>query len=219
MIMATALIGATFVGCGKNEQSASTEQVSTEGKKDDVQQEEREEVEEGEKEEAKEEIKAETEQEGTQGATGEQEEMIEEIIENEEAGMGEKDPTPSDEAYYVATNGLEESMSMTADANMLADAYGLDAKMLASYRVEMGMNRAAVSEIAVFEVKDEAGIEKVKEGISKRQEALEKQWESYLEEQYKLVKNAQTVINGNMILYVIGNDQAQIIEQFNGLLF
>ena len=206
MIMATVLVGATFVGCGKNEQPAATEQVGTEEKKDEVQQ-----------EEVKEPEEEETAQEGVQDTTNEQEEMIEESVENEEVEMGGKDPTPSDEAYYVATTDLEEAMSMTADDEMLADAYGLAAKTLASYRVEMGMNRAAVSEIAVFEVKDEAGIEKVKEGIAKRQETLEKQWESYLEEQYKLVKNAQTVINGNMILYVIDNEQAQIIEQFNSL--
>lgn len=206
MIMAAALVGTAFVGCGKEETPVATEQVSTEEKNDEVQQEEIEETEEEE-----------TKQEVVQDVTEEQEEMTEEIVADEEVGMGEKDPTPSDEAYFVATNGLDGAMNMTADEEMLVDAYGIDPTILASYRVEMGMNRAAVSEIAVFEVKDEAGIAKVKEGIAKRQKALEEQWESYLEDQYELVKNAQTVINGNMILYVISSDQAQIVEQFNGL--
>ena len=203
MILTAALVGTTFVGCGKNEQPVVEGEVSTEEKNEEVQNEEVQ--------------QEQTQQDIAQDPNEEQAEITEGIAEEVEVGMGEKDPTPSDEAYFVATNGLEVSMSMTADDVMLADAYGIDPEILASYRVEMGMNRAAVSEIAVFELKDEAGIEKVKEGIANRQKALEEQWESYLEEQYELVKNAQTVMNGNMILYVISRDSAQIVEQFNGL--
>ena len=192
-----AFVGLSLVGCG---------QRHTENKVEDAIA-----IEEGSEENTNEQP-IEEEATNQEEATDQDEEVVESV---EEGYIGEKDPTPSDEVYFTVTNDLDEVLSMTADEAMLKDAYGIDEQVLSSYRVEMGMNRARVWELAVFEVKEDKDIDKVKEGIAKRQQDLEKQWESYLEDQYELVKKSQTIVKGNMILYVVSPDADQIVGQFD----
>lgn len=201
MMMTLAAMSLTFVGCDQTVIENKPETIITEEGSDAV-------SEEAVSEEVTEET-MEIEQ------TDETEEAVEEVV--EEGYIGEKDPTPSDEVYFTITNGLPEAMSMTADDDMLKDAYGIDPEILASHRVEVGTNRAKVFELAVFEVKDASDIEKVKEGIAKRGKDLEAQWGSYLEDQLELVKNAQTVVNGNRVLYVVSYDAGAIVEAFNSI--
>lgn len=197
MMTTLAFVGLSLVGCG---------QRHTENKVEDAIA-----IEEGSEENTNEQP-IEEEATNQEEATDQDEEVVESV---EEGYIGEKDPTPSDEVYFTVTNDLDEVLSMTADEAMLKDAYGIDEQVLSSYRVEMGMNRARVWELAVFEVKEDKDIDKVKEGIAKRQQDLEKQWESYLEDQYELVKKSQTIVKGNMILYVVSPDADQIVGQFD----
>ena len=201
MMTTLAIVGLSLVGCGQKHTENKVESTIT--------------IEEGSVENTDEQPadKEEVVEQEEEAAEQVEEEVVEQV--EEEGYIGEKDPTPSDEIYFTVTNGLEEMASMTADEAMLKDAYGIDSELLSSYRVEMGMNRARVSELAVFELKDEKDIDKVKEGIAKRQQDLEKQWESYLEDQYELVKNSQIIVKGNIILYVVSLDADQIVEQFD----
>lgn len=127
---------------------------------------------------------------------------------------GEQDPTVAQETLFVITDGIETVASSEMPEEMLVDAYGIDLSLLESYSVQMPMMNVHAEEIAVFEVKDEKDIDAVKEGIAKRQKALEEQWSSYLPEQYELVKASKTVVKGNLVLYVVSAQADKIVSNF-----
>ncbi len=133
----------------------------------------------------------------------------------EEVPVGETDPTVSSDLLFTITDGLEMPTQMPMDKEMFADTYGIDETLLESYVVNMPMMNVKANECAVFELKDEKDAQVVLEGITKRQEALEAQWKSYLPDQLELVQNYKTAVKGNKVLFVIDENAEQIVENFN----
>lgn len=139
---------------------------------------------------------------------------------NENAGQNtdqsftEEDPTVSKETFFVVTDGIELPATIDMPPEMFADTYGIDTELLESYSVNMPMMNVTATEIAVFEVKDEASIDAVKAGIEKRQKALEEQWKSYLPEQLELVQNYKVAVKENLVLFVISENADKIVENF-----
>ncbi len=127
---------------------------------------------------------------------------------------GETDPTPAQETYFVAVDGIEMPAGMAMDSTMFADTYGIDTSLLNSYYVQMPMMNVHATEVAVFELKDAKDADKVMAGIEKRQKALVDQWKSYLPEQLELVENYKTAQKDNMILFVISPEADQIVQKF-----
>lgn len=118
------------------------------------------------------------------------------------------------EAYEKAVAGVELPSMVDITEDMLADAYGIDSSLLKSYVVKLPMMNVKADEIAVFQVKKEKNVAAVKEGIQKRQEALEENWKHYLPDQYELVQNYQIVVQGNYVLFVISSDADEIVSNF-----
>ncbi|MBU3804421.1 MAG: DUF4358 domain-containing protein [Candidatus Cellulosilyticum pullistercoris] len=145
-------------------------------------------------------------------ATGE--ETNENVDQNTDESFSAEDPTVSKETFFVVTDGIELPATVDMPEEMFADTYGIDPELLASYSVNMPMMNVTATEIAVFEVKDEASIEAVKAGIEKRQKALEEQWQSYLPEQLELVQNYKVAVKDNLVLFVISEHADQIVETF-----
>ena len=138
----------------------------------------------------------------------------EEIVETPDQSFSAEDPTVSKETFFVITDGLELPATMDMPAEMFADTYGIDPALLESYSVNMPLMNVKATEIAVFEVKDEANIDAVKAGIEKRQKALAEQWQSYLPDQYELVENYKVAVKGNLVLFVISEEADQIVANF-----
>lgn len=138
----------------------------------------------------------------------------EEVEQNTDESFSAEDPTVSKETFFVVTDGLELPATVDMPEEMFADTYGIDTGLLESYSVNMPMMNVTATEIAVFEVKDEASIDAVKAGIEKRQKALEEQWQSYLPEQLELVQNYKVAVKGNLVLFVISEHADQIVENF-----
>lgn len=137
-----------------------------------------------------------------------------EVVDGTEDSFAEADPTVAQEKVFVITDGIELPASLNMPEEMFADSYGIDPELLESYYVQMPMMNVHATEIAVFEVKDEANIDAVKAGIEKRQEALEAQWSRYLPDQLELVQNAKTAVKGNLVLFVISEEADQIVANF-----
>ena len=138
----------------------------------------------------------------------------EEVEQNTDESFSAEDPTVSKETFFVVTDGLELPATVDMPEEMFADTYGIDTGLLESYSVNMPMMNVTATEIAVFEVKDEASIDAVKAGIEKRQKALEEQWQSYLPAQLELVQNYKVAVKGNLVLFVISENADQIVENF-----
>ena len=136
------------------------------------------------------------------------------VDENAGGVTGETDPTPAQETYFVAVDGIEMPAGMAMDSTMFADTYGIDTSLLNSYYVQMPMMNVHATEVAVFELKDAKDADKVMAGIEKRQKALVDQWKSYLPEQLELVENYKTAQKDNMILFVISPEADQIVQKF-----
>lgn len=127
---------------------------------------------------------------------------------------GTQDPSALAELFFTITNEIELPTQDEMMPEMFADAYGIDTSLLEDYYVSVSMMNVHATEFAIFEVKDEASIDAVKAGIEKRQKALEEQWKSYLPDQYELVQNAQTIVKGNKILFVINENADKVVENF-----
>lgn len=136
-----------------------------------------------------------------------------EDIEVEEV-YGEVDPSVAQEMLFVITDGIELPKRMNMDATMFQDTYGIATNHLSSYVVSMPTMNVHATEIAVFEVVDENARAAVKAGIEKRVKALTEQWQSYLPDQYELVKNYKVVDKGNLVLFVISGEADAIISKF-----
>lgn len=136
------------------------------------------------------------------------------VEQNTDQSFSAEDPTVSKETFFVVTDGLELPATIDMPEEMFADTYGIDTGLLESYSVNMPMMNVTATEIAVFEVKDEANIDAIKAGIEKRQKALEEQWQSYLPEQLELVQNYKVAVKGNLVLFVISEHADQIVENF-----
>ena len=128
--------------------------------------------------------------------------------------IGETDPTPAQETYFVAVDGIEMPVGAAMDSTMFADTYGIDTSLLNSYYVQIPMMNVHATEVAVFELKDAKDADKVMAGIEKRQKALVEQWKSYLPDQLELVENYKTAKRDNMILFVISPEADQIVQKF-----
>ena len=136
------------------------------------------------------------------------------VDENAGGVTGETDPTPAQETYFVAVDGIEMPAGMAMDSTMFADTYGIDTSLLNSYYVQMPMMNVHATEVAVFELKDAKDADKVMAGIEKRQKALVDQWKSYLPDQLELVENYKTAQKDNMILFVISPEADEIVQKF-----
>lgn len=136
------------------------------------------------------------------------------IENNPDGSFSAEDPSVAQETIFVVTDGIELPASVEMPAEMFADTYGIDTELLASYAVNMPMMNVTATEIAVFEVKDEASIAAVKAGIEKRQKGLEEQWKSYLPAQLELVQNYKVAVKGNLVLFVISEEADQIVANF-----
>ncbi|MEG0579112.1 MAG: DUF4358 domain-containing protein, partial [Niameybacter sp.] len=113
------------------------------------------------------------------------------------------------------TEGLELPMMNAMMEDMFKDTYGIDTNLLKDYYVDMPMMMVHSTEIAIFELNDEADADKIMEGIEKRQQFLADQWQTYLPDQYELVQNYKTAVKGDKILFVVSEYADKIVENFN----
>lgn len=155
-----------------------------------------------------------TDSETKEESTVESEEAVDRVEDREEI-YGEVDPSAAQEMAFVITDGIELPSRVNMDATMFKDTYGIATDHLSSYVVSKPMMKVHATEIAVFEVVDEKGREAVKQGIEKRVKALTEQWQTYLPEQYELVKNYKVVDKDNFVLFVISEEADAIISKFN----
>jgi len=102
--------------------------------------------------------------------------------------------------------------------DMLTDLYRLDASLFEEYTAKMPMMNVKTNEIAIFKLKNASDASTVEDGIKQRAADVQKQFESYLPDQYENAKNYKLVTNGSYILFVISDSADDIVGLFNDLL-
>lgn len=144
-------------------------------------------------------------------------EVTPEVTPEEVPGEGQEEQSALAADVTKITEGIELPGSMPMTEDMLKDTYGIDTSLLKDYYVSMPMMMVHATEIAIFELNDEADVDAVMAGIEKRQQGLAEQWKTYLPDQYELVQNYKTAIKGNKVLFVVSESAEQIVENFNAM--
>ncbi len=104
------------------------------------------------------------------------------------------------------------------DAALIGDSYGIDTTRLKACLVHAPMMMTQATEIAIFEVQDEADKAMVKAGIAKRVEALIAQWTYYLPDQLELVQNHKIVEVGNYVALIISEHAETMATNFTNVV-
>lgn len=110
---------------------------------------------------------------------------------------------------------VEQPSLIAMDAQMVTDMYHLDPAIAEQLAIKMPMMNVSTNEIAIFKAKDDASKAAIEEGMKKRAADVQKQFETYLPDQYENAKNYKIVTNDKYMLFVISESADQIVETFN----
>ena len=128
----------------------------------------------------------------------------------------EKNPAVADVAAAVEGALSVEMSFMELTADDLSALYGLSASAVEGFQCKVPMMNVQATEY--FVAKAASGqVETVKAAALKRQADLVATWKQYLPEQYELVKNYKLAVNGNYVLFVVGENAQAAVDAFNNL--
>ncbi len=121
-----------------------------------------------------------------------------------------------DDMIKAILGKIEQPALVDIEADMIKEMYFFDPAIAEQAIIKTPMMNTKTNEIAIVKVKDAADVAKVEEGMKKRAEAVQKQFETYLPDQYENAKKFKTVAKDNYVLFVISEDADKIVEMFNG---
>lgn len=110
---------------------------------------------------------------------------------------------------------VEQPALMELQAEQVKDLYTLNTDKLEEFSIRIPMMNIKTNEIAVFKVKDEKDVAEVEEAVKARAEAVQKQFETYLPDQYENAKNYKVVANGKYVLFVISDQADELVKIYN----
>jgi len=90
--------------------------------------------------------------------------------------------------------------------------YYINPEDVAEAEIKTAMMNVKSNELAIIKAKDSSKVEDIKKSVEKRGEDLDKQWSSYLPDQYELVKNRKIKAIGNYVILIIDKEADQIEE-------
>ncbi|SMF92954.1 protein of unknown function [Paenibacillus uliginis N3/975] len=110
---------------------------------------------------------------------------------------------------------VEQPSLMELDADSVKQQYHLDPALLEDYTVRIPMMNVKTNEISVLKVKDEKDIPTIETAIKQCAADVQKQFETYLPDQYENAKNYKLVTKGNYLLFVISEDADELVKSFD----
>ena len=111
---------------------------------------------------------------------------------------------------------VEQPMLMELTEDQLKDTYNIDPAKLEAYAIRIPMMNVKANEIAILKVKDEADIPEVEDALKNRAENVQKQFETYLPDQYENAKNYKLVTKGKYVLLVISESADELLAVYEG---
>ncbi|WP_240644503.1 DUF4358 domain-containing protein [Paenibacillus paeoniae] len=113
---------------------------------------------------------------------------------------------------------VEQPALAPIEGEMVKDLYHLDPSILEDYAIMSPLMNVKTNEVAVLKVKDAKDIATVEEAVKKRAADVQKQFETYLQDQYENAKNFQVVKKGDYVLFVISESADDIVAEFETLV-
>lgn len=112
---------------------------------------------------------------------------------------------------------VEQPSLMELDAATAEQLYHLDPALLEDYSIRMPMMNVKSNEISILKVKDAKDITTIEDAVKERASDIQKQFETYLPDQYENAKNYKLVTKGNYILFVISESADPLVTEFDNL--
>ncbi|MFD0589905.1 DUF4358 domain-containing protein [Paenibacillus sp. GCM10027627] len=115
---------------------------------------------------------------------------------------------------------VEQPALMALEDDMVKELYHFDPALLEEYAIMTPLMNVKTNEISILKVKDVKNIETVEKGVKQRATDVQKQFETYLPDQYENAKNFKLVTKGSYILFVIAADSEadKIVAEFEKLV-
>ncbi|MEK4509917.1 DUF4358 domain-containing protein [Paenibacillus sp. FSL K6-2524] len=109
---------------------------------------------------------------------------------------------------------FEQPSLMELPAEMVNELYHLNPTLLDQYTIMTPMMNIKTNEIAILKVKDAKDIPTVEEAVKQRATDIQKQFETYLPDQYENAKNYKLVTKGNYVIFIISENADDIEKAF-----
>ena len=109
---------------------------------------------------------------------------------------------------------IEQPSLMEMPEDMILQFYHLDTALLEQYTIMMPMMNVKTNEIAVLKVKDVKDIPTVETAVKQRATDIQKQFETYLPDQYEQAKNYKLVTKGKYVIIIISENATDIEKAF-----
>lgn len=109
---------------------------------------------------------------------------------------------------------IEQPALMELQADMVKDLYHMDPALLDQFTIMTPLMNVKTNEIAVLKVKDAKDIAAVEAAVKQRAADVQKQFETYLPDQYDNAKNYKLVAKGNYIIFIISESAADLEKAF-----
>ena len=132
---------------------------------------------------------------------------------NKEAVIDSKVPVKEMADQILAK--VEQPRLMELDAEGVKNFYHMDPALLEEYTMRSPMMNVQTNEIAIMKVKDAKDIPTVEAAIKQRAEDVQKQFETYLPDQYENAKNYKLVTKGNYVFFVISDKADELIKAYD----
>ena len=110
---------------------------------------------------------------------------------------------------------VEQPMLMEVTGEQVQEIYNIDLEKLEDYAIRIPMMNVKTNEIAILKVKDAADVSAVEEALKQRAENVQKQFETYLQDQYENAKNYKLVTKGNYVLFVISDQADELVKVYD----
>lgn len=138
--------------------------------------------------------------------------------EGDGAGAGSAEADSAKGIVDAILNKVEQPAQIQIEGDMVKDLYHLDPSILEDYSIMTPLMNVKTNEVAVLKVKDAKDVAAVEEAVKKRAADVQKQFETYLQDQYENAKNFQVVKKGNYVLFVISESADDIVSEFDALV-
>lgn len=111
---------------------------------------------------------------------------------------------------------IEQPKLMELESDLVQKLYHLDPALLEDYSIRTPLMNVKTNEIAIVKVKDAKDVAKVETAIKQRAADVQKQFETYLPDQYEIAQNYKLVTKGNYVFFVISDKADDFVKAFEG---
>ncbi|MGM9948666.1 MAG: DUF4358 domain-containing protein [Lysinibacillus sp.] len=110
---------------------------------------------------------------------------------------------------------VEQPAMVELTTDQVKEVYNIDPEKLEEYAIRIPMMNVKTNEIAILKLKNEADVPEVEAALKQRAENVQKQFETYLQDQYENAKNYQLVTKGNYVLFVISDQADELVRVYD----